>query len=133
MDELARQNAEQRELLDQMAESWGVETVRNREETVAVILKAADMTAETIRAEVRVERETRERIGRVERETQDKVAAGNAQRGAGEREEGRSSGLASTPTKPTPPGLLIGIADLFKPLDGVSMPHEPRRYPPGLD
>ena len=35
MDELARQNAEQRELLDQMAESWRNDMARNCEETLA--------------------------------------------------------------------------------------------------
>ena len=35
MDELARRNAEQRELLDQMTESWRNDMARNREETLA--------------------------------------------------------------------------------------------------
>lgn len=42
MEELARQNAEQRELLDQMAESWRNDTARNREETLAAIRETAN-------------------------------------------------------------------------------------------
>jgi hypothetical protein len=42
LDELARQNAEQRELLDQMAESWRNDMARNREETLAAIRETAN-------------------------------------------------------------------------------------------
>ncbi|KAF9647115.1 hypothetical protein BDM02DRAFT_3251176 [Thelephora ganbajun] len=42
LDELARQNAEQRELLEQMAESWRNDTARNREETLAAIRETAN-------------------------------------------------------------------------------------------
>ena len=42
LEELARQNAEQRELLDQMAESWRNDTARNREETLAAIRETAN-------------------------------------------------------------------------------------------
>lgn len=42
LEELARQNAEQRELLDQMAESWRNESARNREETLAAIRETAN-------------------------------------------------------------------------------------------
>lgn len=42
LEELARQNAEQRELLDQMAETWRNDTARNREETLAAIRETAN-------------------------------------------------------------------------------------------
>ena len=42
LEELARQNAEQRELLDQMAESWRNDSARNREETLAAIRETAN-------------------------------------------------------------------------------------------
>lgn len=42
LEELARQNAEQRELLDQMAESWRNDAARNREETLAAIRETAN-------------------------------------------------------------------------------------------
>lgn len=42
LEELARQNAEQRELLDQMAESWRNDSARNREATLAAIRETAN-------------------------------------------------------------------------------------------
>ena len=42
LEELARQNAEQRELFDQMSETWRNESARNREETLAAIRETAN-------------------------------------------------------------------------------------------
>ena len=42
LEELTRQNAEQRELLDQMNEAWRSESARNREETLAAIRETAE-------------------------------------------------------------------------------------------
>ena len=42
LEELARQNAEQRELFEQMSETWRNESARNREETLAAIRETAN-------------------------------------------------------------------------------------------
>ena len=42
LEELARQNAEQRELFDQMNEIWRNESARNREETLVAIRETAN-------------------------------------------------------------------------------------------
>ena len=55
MDELARQNAEQRGLLDQIAENWRNEAAKNREEILAAIRETAGVTVRTTKAEERVE------------------------------------------------------------------------------
>ena len=49
LDELARQNAEQRELSDQLAESWRNDAARSREEILAAFREIAGATVRTIK------------------------------------------------------------------------------------
>jgi hypothetical protein len=42
LDELARQSVDQRDLLEQMAESWRNDMARNREDTLAAIRETAN-------------------------------------------------------------------------------------------